>query len=496
MRLKPGVTPLSAGQPLHDSRSRLLPGWTPALAAAALSILPTEALAHASDRGHVLLLPTGYYLLGGGLAVAASFAVLMRLRGDALDRLYSARLSIGSIGDGWRLPASLLSFGFLAILVAAGFWGSRDPLSNPLPLTIWTLVWVGLTLAQGLFGNLWAWIDPWYGPWRALNALRGRKTDDAPPLELPAWLGMWPALLLFFAFAWFELIYPAPDDPAILARIVGLYWLLTLAAMLAFGHGQWSRRGEFLSVFFGLVARFGMVEKLPAAGGKSRLNLCLPGAKLATTMPLPPSGMLFLLAALGSVSFDGFSKTFFWLGANGVNPLEFPGRTALAGINTAGLLGACMALATLFFLCVQAGVAAAGGRRRPGIAAGLLVWSIVPIALAYHLAHYLTALLVNGQYAMVALSDPFALGWNLLGTAYMQVGAGVAMGSQAAWTIWNIQAAAIVGGHVIAVLTAHQLAFRLHKAPRAALASQLPLTLLMIAYTVLGLWLLSTPTAG
>ena len=135
--------------------------------------------------------------------------------------------------------------------------------------------------------------------------------------------------------------------------------------------------------------------------------------------------------------------------------------------------------------------------RRPlAEAAGLYVWSIVPIALAYHFAHYLTALLVNGQYAIVALSDPYALGWNLFGTAYMDVSAGIASGSDAAWVLWNAQAAAIVGGHVLAVLVAHMLADRLHPHGRGAALSQLPLTILMIAYTVLGLWLLSTPTAG
>jgi hypothetical protein len=129
-------------------------------------------------------------------------------------------------------------------------------------------------------------------------------------------------------------------------------------------------------------------------------------------------------------------------------------------------------------------------------AAGLFVWSIVPIALAYHFSHYLTALLVNGQYALVALSDPFAKGWNLFGTAQMPVEAGIAMGAGSAWVLWNLQAAAIVGGHVLAVLVAHVLAWRLHPSAASASLSQLPLTVLMIGYTVFGLWLLSTATAG
>ena len=206
--------------------------------------------------------------------------------------------------------------------------------------------------------------------------------------------------------------------------------------------------------------------------------------------------MAFLLLALSSVSFDGLSRTFFWLGLNGVNPLEFPGRTAMMAINTAGLAAAFIALAAVFLMAVLIGERLTSARRSMAEAAGLYVWSIVPIALAYHFAHYLTALLVNGQYAIVALSDPYALGWNLFGTAYMDVSAGIASGSDAAWVLWNAQAAAIVGGHVLAVLVAHMLAGRLHPHGRDATLSQLPLTILMIAYTVLGLWLLSTPTAG
>ena len=103
---------------------------------------------------------------------------------------------------------------------------------------------------------------------------------------------------------------------------------------------------------------------------------------------------------------------------------------------------------------------------------------------------------VNGQYAIAALSDPFSRGWNLLGTADIHVDAGIVMGAGAAWLTWNSQAFAIVAGHMIAVLVAHRLAFRLHETSRAAVLGQLPLAALMVGYTVLGLWLLSTPTVG
>ena len=111
---------------------------------AILVLLPTPAFAHASDRGHVLLLPTGYYIVGGALAVAVSFLVLALLPPDALDRFWRRRLPLFAFGDAPRTIVSLLSFAGFAILIAAGLFGSRDPLSNPLPLTVWTLLWVGL----------------------------------------------------------------------------------------------------------------------------------------------------------------------------------------------------------------------------------------------------------------------------------------------------------------------------------------------------------------
>ncbi|RWD20805.1 MAG: hypothetical protein E5W60_11950, partial [Mesorhizobium sp.] len=186
----------------------------------------------------------------------------------------------------------------------------------------------------------------------------------------------------------------------------------------------------------------------------------------------------------------------FWLGLFGVNPLEFPGRTALIGIGSFGLVLTFVLLAAVFVLAVHIGQRLAGSGHSLRQAAGLLVWSIVPIALAYHFAHYLTALLVDGQYALAAMSDPFALGWNLFGTAGMEVEAGVIAGADSAWWLWNLEAGVIILGHVLAVLVAHGLAWRLHPVAARAALSQLPLTVLMIAYTVFGLWLLATPTAG
>ncbi len=453
-------------------------------------VATTPAFAHASDRGHVMLLPTGYYVVAGACAVALSFLLLAFAEPRRIDRLARARRRILTLPFEGRLLSSLLSFGLLAALVAAGFWGSRDPLSNPLPLFVWTIFWVGLVLVQGLVGNAWHWLDPWYAPWRLVTMML--KAGRGGIVALPSRVDLWPAFFGLSCFAWFELIDAAPDDPARLAAVVAVYWAATFALMLVFGFERWSRSGEFLTVFMGMVSKNGVLAR--SSGGSSiDLRLNLPGARLAEQDPLTVAGTAFLLLALASVSFDGFMRTFSWLALVGINPLEFPGRSAVMVENTVGLLSAFIVLAGAFHLAVAAGERMAGSGNT-ALAAGALVWSIMPISLAFHFSHYLTSFVVNGQYAMAAASDPFATGRDLFGTSGYQVSAGSVLGAESAWIIWNVQAIAIILGHVLAVASAHLIAWRRHGSARAATLSQIPVAILMVTYTVFGLWLLSTPT--
>jgi hypothetical protein len=471
-------------------------GLLGAPAALVTVLAPTAASAHGGERAFVLLMPTGYYLVGGTLAVAATFLLLAIVPKGISDRLSSARLPLLALRPPSPVAPSLLAFLLLAFLVATGLYGSRDPLANPLPLTIWTLWWVGFTLATALLGNLWAYLNPWRGPYRAAMRLAGWQK---PPLRYPPWLGYWPAIVLFLGFAWFELIDLAPDDPERLAVAVGAYWLFTFIAILLFGPEAWLGRAEPFSVFFRFIAGLSPLVWTPDAAGdgsRQRLAIAMPGAALLGGSGLPPSGVLFILLTLASVSFDGLSKTFWWLGLNGINPLEFPGRSAVLGTNTAGLVLTWEALAVLYTGAVLLGWRLAGRPGKPGALLGTLVLSIMPIALGFHLSHYLTALLVNGQYAWLAAGDPFGAGYGVLSMGHSEVTTSFLNTYEGTRAIWNAQTAAIVIGHVLAVLLAHELGRRCIPGDRALVLSQLPLAAVMIGYTLFGLWLLSTPVAG
>lgn len=458
--------------------------------------LAAPAWAHTSERAIVLLLPTGYFIVGGTLAVAVSFLVLALLSPDRVRRISQASRVLAAFPAIPTTAISGVAFVMLVLLLIAGWRGSADPLANPLPLTVWTLWWVGLTMAQALLGNLWAAINPWLAPCRVLRSALGLAQ---PPLTYPAWAGYWPAVIGFMGFAWFELVEPAPDNPAQLVLAVATYTALTLAGMVLFGEQVWLSRGECFSVFLGFVAKLSPLRleaSKPPNSGRYRLVLGAPGAALARSGDLPVDAALFVLLTLATVSFDGLSKTFWWLALGDINPLEFPGRSAVMARNSAGLFAAWVALAAAYGFAVTLGAWITGRGGEIGRDLGAFVLSILPISIGYHLAHYLTTLLINAQYAALSFNDPLDWGWNLLGLANRHPMVSFLSDYHAVAVIWGVQASSVVLGHVFAVWLAHAIAIDRFGSTRAALLGQLPLAVLMIAYTWFGLWLLAAPTAG
>ena len=463
---------------------------------------PTVARAHASEQALVLLLPTDVYIGAGTAAVALTALLVYAVPAEALERVVARRTVAVAAAprDARWAPASLAAALALAALLAIGLAGPRDPLANLLPLAIWTLWWIALPLLCAVLGNLWATLNPWSGP---LRLLTGRTAASPGRASLPAALGTWPAAALFLAATAFALADPAPADPERLAAVVAAYWVLTLALMWLFGERDWLARGEGFALLFERFA-----ELAPIGRTARGVELGAPGHRLVHA-PVPSASLAAAcLALLAAGSFDGLNGTFRWLLLLNVNPMEHPGRSALVGSTVAGLAALTAAVALAFLGASALGAALARDRSgatgpdaspSTGTLFRTLAPSVLPIAVAYHFAHYLTGFMVDAQYAWAAASDPLGTGRDLLGTAERRVTTGFFNTPATVRAIWLSQAAAVTLGHALAVLVAHARAHaacaHLPDAARRARLAHLPLVALMLGYTLFGLWLLAAPRA-
>ncbi len=441
-------------------------------------------MAHASEQSFVLLLPTSVYIAGGLATVMLTVIVIALVPTGAALQLFRPI----ALTKFRRLPGktitSLLSLTALALLVWLGLTGSHDPTRNPLVVFIWTVFWIIIVLAHGLFGNLWAWVNPWTGLLYLL-----RRAGIRPTARLSSTLGHWPTLVSLMGFAALLLIHPGANDPDTLAQFVVIYWTLHFIGGLFLGP-RWLQRGEAFTVVLIAYARLA-----PVGYSRGRLAIGLPGWQWLA-QPIPPLPVaVFLVALLSLGSFEGLYETFFWFTLLGLNPLEFAGRSSVVWQNATGLIAALPLLMLIYTACLWAGVRLAQSQTPLSVAFRAFAPSLLPIAFAYHFAHYLTSLLVDAQSIPIVLTDPLGTGADLLGFGHPRVTTGFFNRLDSVRLIWLAQAGAVVAGHIAAILMSHSIALRLFGSQRRATISQLPIAGFMILYTLFGLWLLASPQA-
>ncbi len=442
-----------------------------------LCLMPGVALACALPPSVILLLPTGYYITAAGVTVALT-AIL-----GALAPQLPAMVPVLVLERRVLLPVTLTScFGFLGLLglVLIGFFGSTDPMHNLMTLVFWTGIWIAVPLGSMLLGNLWRPINPWTGPVRIARLLMGRSGS----IGLTR-LGRWPACIGYASFAWFQMISLSPDDPRVLAMLALGYWGVIFALAVAEGE-DWLEQGEFLTVLFGMIAKISPFW-LQITGPRARLMRGWPGTQVLALPPLAPSAIVFVTLALAALTFDGLADTFWWQALIGENPLEPTGRSGVMVQNTLGLLGVWVLTLTAILGVITLGRRIGGG----AFATGPVMLSFLAIAAGYHAAHNLVTLLTAGQYTLSALNDPFFRGDDLLGLPPFYVSFGFLTDPVTMPLIYAAQFAAILGAHLLAVVLALKLVGQ-----GARPLAHLPLTLLMVSYTALGLWLLSTARTG
>jgi hypothetical protein len=484
----------------RSARANADAGWwrTIALAAiAATCLVPAapEALAHGFGQRYELPIPLQLFLFGAAAVVALSFLVFGLFVREAHARRARHRYVLFALrSDSIAMPAVLLviraaAFALFVIVVFAGLIGDQNPYRNIAPTVVWIIWWVGLAYLQAFLGDLWRLINPWRTAYDTANWLwrrYGAGAELSLGLPYPRWLGVWPACLLLLAFAWIELVSPNAASPFAIACLAIAYSLLTWAGMLVYGRDVWLETGEVFSLFFGTLARFA-----PTEAKSDRLTLRPLGSGLLDAPPVAASMVAFVVLLLSTVLYDGLIGTGEWaMLESALRPLlPLIGEQGSMLIRSIGLpLIWLLFLAAYLGICALMGALAGGGQRVLEVARTFAL-TLVPIAIGYHVAHYLVFLLVQGQYIIPLLSDPFGYGWNLVGTAGYRVDIAV-VGARFAW---YGAVAAIVGGHVVAVYLAHVKATGTFDAPAIALKSQVPLTALMVAYTFIGLSITAEP---
>lgn len=215
------------------------------------------------------------------------------------------------------------------------------------------------------------------------------------------------------------------------------------------------------------------------------------GVGLIDTENVSQSLSVFVVVMLSTVTFDGVMATPVWQRIEGALYTALPvlGESRLAIINTAGLLAFCVIFIAVYRLFATLVARASGNRMTPDAAGRAFVLTLVPIAIAYLVAHYLSYFLIQGQLLIRLASDPFGFGWNIFFTAQFRPDIGIV----GARFMWYTSLVAIVLGHVAAVALAHIVALRRIEDRRLAMRSQIPMLVLMIAYTMVSLWIIAQP---
>ncbi|SUZ54794.1 uncharacterized protein METZ01_LOCUS7648 [marine metagenome] len=500
-------------------------------AALAGSLMAWPAYAHGFGERTELPVPLGYFLIGAGFAVALSFvfiSVLVKVSAEASYWRFNL------IASGWSratltsplvlVPVKLLSVFLLGLVIATGFGGESSPLLNFSPTFVWIVWWVGMAIAVALVGNIWALTNPWKilfawaeGFYRLIRPGR----DLSLRREYPAKYGIWPALVLFVLFTWVQDSYPKSDVPAQIAVMAVVYSVITLGGMAIFGKHQWLRKGEAFSVVFGLLSQFSVTEvrvidrdacqtcstECQDLEGECvdcyecfertktrQINLRPFAIGLGRNQPVTNDVLALVVLMLATVTFDGFSATSAWAEFQTfvVDLLGSGGGEIFNSLVLADTIGVLLVpvgffLVYLFFSKLMASLV--DGQISALEIARIFGYSLIPIALAYNIAHFITLLLIQGQLIVPLASDPFGSGWDLFGSVDYSLNISIIN----ARILWFLSVALIVLGHVLAVYLAHRVAIRTFANRAMVLRSQYPILTLMVVYTVISLWIIAQP---
>jgi len=427
-------------------------------------ILPLHGLGSRQD----LPLPFAFVLFGAALALVVSFAVLVAAwKRPRYTR--PAGLALPGLTRLLDAPASRAVLRLLALALyawmAMALWFGQDRVTNPIFGFVFVWLWVGLVPLSLLFGPVFRRTNPL----RTISRLAVAPRGPLRELEVKTWqrIGVLPGVVTLLGFAWLELVQPDNNTLAVLRWWAVAWFVLVVGGAALFGE-RWVAAADPFEVFAERIATLSPWQRI---GGV--IHLVNP-LRHACTAPVPRGTAAVAATLLGITAYDSFTSTTGWVGWVQTSPLP----RELWG--TIGLLTMTALVAGTFALASR--LTAAGWTDR-------LAASLIPIVVGYNMAHYLSLLVLEGQRTVILASDPLGLGWNVFGTAELGVNTGIFDYPD---VVAVIQLAAIVVGHLLGVLIAHERSL-VALDGRRVVRGQLPMLVLMVGYTCVGLVLLFSP---
>jgi hypothetical protein len=449
-----------------------------------------------------LPIPTWLFAWGASLVLIVSFVALSVAWRDSK---FSS--------DGWRPAPEWLSrlltgrpveivtgavgVFLLGAVVYSGIEGTDQPNLNFAATFVFVTFWIGMVVLSVLLGDVFRAFNPWRAIARATGGLFRLIAGQphSPPLRYPEQLGRWPAVAGILAFVWLELVYAISGfdtvglEPSAIAVATLVYTAYTLVAMALFGVETWLGRGEAFSVYYGMFSQLAPLE----VRGR-QLGIRRPLAA-ATRWAFVPGSLALVVTTIAATIFDG-AQDGLW---------REPVADLFERFSDLGLgpTAAFRLSQSVFLALTLAGVAAiywAGVRGMQtvrdspplGSLGRLFAHTLIPIGVAYIVAHYFSLFMFAEQAQFTyLLSDPLGDGSDLFGTA----SGGIDYGLLGANTIWYVQVAALVTGHVAGLALAHDRAITVYGDLDRASRSQRWMLLVMVAFTCLGLFLLSQSNA-
>lgn len=454
--------------------------------------------AHALVARQDLPIPAWLFAWGASLVLIVSFFVLSASwRRPRFERESWRPLAAGPSRALTALPTQalcgLIGLFLLGVAIYAGLRGTEAPDRNFALTFLFVTVWLGFPVLSALLGDVFRPFNPWRAAGRAAGA-GFRAIAGQPPAHLayPEALGRWPAAIGLLAFVWLEVVYGTSGgvavglEPHTAAVAAVVYSAYTLAMMALFGVERWCETGEMFSVYFGMFARLGSFEVRDGRLGRRR-----PLAAAGRWATVPGSAAL-VIASIASTSFDGAQEgafksaieaAFEWFVDRGF------GLTASLRLTDTLFMALTFAGVALVYLLGVRGMRTVPGapslsKLRTGFA-----HTLIPIALAYLVAHYFSLFVFQEQAQFTyLLSDP-------LGTAHTDL-FGTASGTidftiLSSTAIWYVQVGALLAGHLLGLTLAHDRALAYWPDYRQATRSQYWMLAVMVAFTCFGLYLLS-----